>query len=133
MSCSNLPIFQSSNLPVFLRQESDSGSVGRSVRRRQGKGSQLKYVVCSVLLSLFTSSSSIQKPYHSKSLPCSSQDRTHSRSQKKSYRTIMFGGKRFDPDKEIPDLTAKTILVTGGMYIRIGLSIQRNPLKFGAR
>lgn len=26
----------------------------------------------------------------------------------------MFGGKKFDPDNEIPDLTGKTILVTGG-------------------
>ena len=27
---------------------------------------------------------------------------------------IMFGGKKFNPDTEIPDLTGKTILVTGG-------------------
>ena len=26
----------------------------------------------------------------------------------------MFGSKKFDPDVEIPDLTGKTILVTGG-------------------
>ena len=27
----------------------------------------------------------------------------------------MFGGKKFNPDTDIPDLTGKTILVTGGM------------------
>ena len=26
----------------------------------------------------------------------------------------MFGGKKFNPDTDIPDLTGKTILVTGG-------------------
>ena len=26
----------------------------------------------------------------------------------------MFGGKKFDPDTDISDLTGKTILVTGG-------------------
>lgn len=29
----------------------------------------------------------------------------------------MFGGKKFNPDKDIPDLTGKTILVTGGTII----------------
>ena len=28
----------------------------------------------------------------------------------------MFGGKSFDADKEIPDLTGKTFLVTGGIF-----------------
>lgn len=28
----------------------------------------------------------------------------------------MFGGKKFNPDSDIPDLTGKTIIVTGGIY-----------------
>ncbi|CAF9925280.1 MAG: hypothetical protein ALECFALPRED_003104 [Alectoria fallacina] len=43
----------------------------------------------------------------------------------------MFGGKRFDPDKEIPDLTAKTILVTGGNN-GLGLETCRQLAKHNA-
>ena len=28
----------------------------------------------------------------------------------------MFSGKKFNPDTDIPDLTGKIILVTGGIY-----------------
>lgn len=31
----------------------------------------------------------------------------------------MFGGKNFRPDVDIPDLSGKVILVTGGMYAPI--------------
>ena len=38
----------------------------------------------------------------------------------------MFGGTKFDPDTEIPDLSGKTILVTGGrIQDPIGLLVQR--------
>ena len=28
----------------------------------------------------------------------------------------LFGGKKFDPDKDIPNLDGKVILITGGMF-----------------